>query len=438
MGQVPGPDVFEKNIAVLRERFPGVCSRVLNSRESLRVDVVSRRVSSLSINQLLIASCYEPRREASRQASLIPQDSREAWVYGLGSGALPRFLLARPNLSTLHVVLFNPAVAQAVFRFFDASDWLADPRVSLGFAVDETTLHAPFAANFPCLMLADEASSRLRDMVCLELSTPFIREKHSAHNAHLKQRLHDNEPYVRADGDVASLFGTRSGQTLVVAAAGPSLADQFGWMGAQRQRFALLAVNTALKPLVAAGLIPDAVVIIDEGEHLKAHFQGMDTEVLRSVPLVYFPRVHGEVLSLWPGPRLTAYPPHELYAEIRQQYPKGALFASGSVLHPAVDLAVRMGADRLILAGADLAYPRGQRYVAGSAVSGKNMAPTSEYWVLDGEGERVPTSASLRGYLRDLEGYIERHPGIRFVNSSRQGARIAGTSFLAEERDLAG
>ena len=88
-----------------------------------------------------------------------------------------------------------------MFRFFDASDWLADPRVSLGFAVDETTLHAPFAANFPCLMLADEASSRLRDMVCLELSTPFIREKHSAHNAHLKQRLHDNEPYVRADGD---------------------------------------------------------------------------------------------------------------------------------------------------------------------------------------------------------------------------------------------
>jgi len=50
-------------------------------------------------------------------------------------------------------------------------------------------------------------------------------------------------------------------------------------------------------------------------------------------------------------------------------------------------------------------------------------------WVLDGHGQRVRTQLNFRRYLGELERYIQAHPQVRFLNSSRAGAMIAGATF---------
>jgi hypothetical protein len=100
------------------------------------------------------------------------------------------------------------------------------------------------------------------------------------------------------------------------------------------------------------------------------------------------------------------------------------------VLHPAVDLACKLGAARVTLFGADFCLPGGLSHVPGAAL--ERAAPERRgrgVWVLNGAGERVPSLANLVGYLRDLERFIHAHPDVRFVNASRSGAQILGAGY---------
>ena len=274
---------------------------------------------------------------------------------------------------------------------------LADPRVELDL-VSESDIRVPFAAVPSCLQLADENSARLRDLVFLELATPFLHEKHSLENPAIEKRIERNTRFVAVDKDVASLFQAKRGTTIFVAAAGPSLSDNIEWLRSHRHGSPLVAVNSALKPLAQAGIYPDVVVVIDDDPKILSCFEGFDLSPSVGTSLVYFPRVPAEVLELWPGPRLAAYADHASYRQIASEYPKGKLFAAGSVLHSAVDLAVQMGAAEVVLLGADLACPDGRRYARGAGWD-EATVQTRSHWVLDGYGRRVDTTASLRGYL---------------------------------------
>jgi hypothetical protein len=215
----------------------------------------------------------------------------------------------------------------------------------------------------------------------------------------------------------------------VVAAAGPTLNDHYDWLQRERHRFTLIAVDAALQALVDAGIYPDVVFSIDVSlKGVLRFFQGFSLEPFRKSPLVYFPSIPAEVLSLWPGPRLTAYPDSDVYRELSKNYPKAILFSSGSVFHPAVDLAVRMGTDRIVLLGADFSFPDDLSHVKGSTAARKMSA--GSHWIENGKGEQIATLPNLRGYLRDLETYISLHPEIQFINGSKRGAHINGARYM--------
>jgi hypothetical protein len=151
--------------------------------------------------------------------------------------------------------------------------------------------------------------------------------------------------------------------------------------------------------------------------------------------LVYGPLVHRDVLAAWPGPRVAFYDGHARTERLEREHPKARLWCAGSVLHPAVDLAVRMGAARVVLLGADFAHLGGRSHAAGATWERPAPARGPRPWVLDGHGARVPSLPNLIGYLRDLERFVARHPHVRFVSASRDGARVAGARFLEEELD---
>lgn len=420
------------NGAIIQQRWPALFDSLIKAGEPREFFFsLHTPQSTLVINGIHLSSAYDQVSEAELQASLVPGGSRCAWIYGIGTGQVPCVLLRRQEMEKMVVVIMNPDVAVQSFRYFDHAEWLSDSRVELSLAENEKDVNYPFAAIPSCLQLACNSAARLRDLVFLELATPFIQSAHQAKNGETAHRIRENMSYIQSDGDVAELFGTRSGETIVVAAAGPTLVSHYPWFMEKKGNQILIAVDAALKPLVTAGIIPDVVVTIDaHREGVLPFFEGIDHALGASIQLVYFPIVHGDVLHLWPGRRLTAYSHSDVYKSVSQANPKGILFSSGSVLHSALDLAVKIGASKVILLGADFSFPDGKTHVAGSPVSREKQEGITHHWVLNGHGKRVATSANLRWYLRDLEKYIARYPHIHVINGSREGARIEGTSYL--------
>ena len=419
-----------ENQAILARRWPEVLDW-LESTPELRLEVVDDAPApALRVDGIQLASAWTPADEARMQGALVPAGTASATVYGLAQGNLPRLLLARPGLLSLRVVLLSRAAALAAFTYVELYDWLDDPRVELVIADEATELERPFAAAPASLRLADEQAWRLRDLVVQELATPYVRRHLDAQADQVASNIAANRPLLELDDDVARYFGTQVGKTVRVAAAGPTLSDHYARLA--EGDAPLIAVDAALRPLLDAGIVPDFVVSIEKLEWALQRLMGVSEEEVRDCALVYFPSSPHALLTSWPGPRITAYGASDAFAELREEAPRGVLWSSGSVVHPAIDLAVQMGAGRVELYGADFATPRGRSHVEGMSfvvdVATEPNTPT----VLDGHGEHVASMPNLVGYLRDLEAYVTRHPEVDFVNTSREGARIRGVRYPEE------
>ena len=412
------------DLEIISRRWPAVAQAMANA-----VDLAAHWDDTLPQGTLVVegihlSSGYDPDAEARLQASLIPADAAEAWVYGVGGGALPRQLLERRSLHRLHVVIMNTGVFRAALARFNHREWLGDPRVELELADASSQLHAPFSAVPSCLQLAGDEAAALRDRVQLELDSELINRRFEQEQT-APDALTDNLAALSGDGDVAELFDSQAGGTISVVAAGPTLDFQYGFLANPQP---IIAVDRCLALLVERGIVPRWVVSIDPHPNVAGYLD-IPEEIARRITLIYAPTIPSAAVTAWSGPRLAFYAEAPLFDEVREQCPKGNLFRSGSVIHPAVDLAVRMGARQVLLFGADFAFPYGKHHADGSLLP-RPPEEDERVWVHDWSGERVPTLNNLRGYLRDLEDYIKAHPETRFYSIGEAGARTEGSTLL--------
>jgi hypothetical protein len=138
------------------------------------------------------------------------------------------------------------------------------------------------------------------------------------------------------------------------------------------------------------------------------------------------------VLEAWQGTRYVGYSASPIYSQVRQQILRAELFVGGSVIHPAIDLAVKMGSTCITLFGADFAFPMNKTHAGWKDGDLGPQLGVARHWVLDGNGQRIKTQLNFRSYLCEVERYIAGHPQVRFFNSSRAGAMIVGTAFNSE------
>ena len=422
-------DVLTQNLRVIRERWPAVAARLEGEAiDGLVVEVVQGTEQTLRINDIQLTSRHGRLAEARLQAASLV-NACEVHLYGTGLGDLQRVLLEAPERQQLNVYVLNGAVFALVLQVLDHRDWLGDPRVSLAYAGDATEIALPFVALPSELVLADDQGAKIRDRLVSETHLSFNNSAFEASAPHLVARLQANEALLGADGDVAELFGNTPGASLYVVATGPSLEQHFDHLRDARaaaERPLLVCVDTAYRPLLEHGIVPDIVVSIDErinALHLPPAHSATTT-------LVYMPLLAPEVLSQWQGRRLACYSSSPVYSSIRQRLPKAQLHGGGSVIHPAVDLAVRMGAAQVTLFGADFAFPNNKTHAGwGDGDLGPQLTH-ARHWVLDGHGGRVRTQLNFRSYLTELERYIACHPQVAFFNTSRAGAFIAGTTYI--------
>lgn len=422
-------ECFEDNAQVIQRRWPSLYARLkTEDRLAVEVDLIEGRDSTLCVGGIQLTSRHGRLREARLQAASLPLDKPQLHVYGTGFGDLPAVLLERAGLEKLYVHILNGALFLLVLELIDQRQWLGDPRVQLLYAGDLSDIFTPFFALPAEMLLADDHSAKIRDRLVSEVHLSFNNRDFDPQSPVILQRLQDTLGLLLADDDVARLFGTCPGREVYVIATGPSLEGSFERLAAVRNqspRPLFICVDTAYKPLREHGIKPDLVVSIDQRISVL-HLPGDASE---DIALVYLPLSDPQMLNAWKGKRYGGYSASPIYATLREQHPRALLNVGGSVIHPAVDLAVKMGAQRITLFGADFAFPMNRTHTGWN--DGDLGPPVSQarYWVHDGHGQKVKTQLNFRGYLCELERYIARHPQVLFLNSSRAGAMIAGTQF---------
>ncbi|PMY66183.1 MULTISPECIES: motility associated factor glycosyltransferase family protein [Pseudomonas] len=423
---------FEGNAQAIQARWPRLLERLLaEDSAGLQADLVEGLGSTLSISGIQLTSRHDRTAEARIQAASLPADSPVIHLYGTGLGDLQQILLENPALQRLQVHILNGAVFALVLQLLDQQAWLNDPRVELGYAGDLTEIQLPFFALPSELVLADDYNAKIRDRLVSEVHLAFNNRDFVADSPEVAQRLQASAELVASDSDVAQLFGSQPGREIFVIATGPSLERHFERLReirAQARRPLFICVDTAYRPLLKQGIEPDIVVSIDH----RISSLHLPPEKSAAITLVYLPMVDPRILALWQGPRYVGYSASPIYTRMRGQLPKAQLYVGGSVIHPAVDLAVKMGAEQVTLFGADFAFPMNKTHAGWLDGELGPQLGAARHWVLDGHGQRVRTQLNFRSYLCELERFIAGHPRVRFYNSSRDGAMIAGTTYHPE------
>lgn len=424
-------EFFQANAEVLQRRWPALFERLVAEDSTVvPAQLVEGLGSTLSINGIQLTSRHDRLHEAQIQAASLP-DKAQLHVYGTGLGDLPTVLLERSGLQRLYVHILNGALFALVVQLLDQRQWLEDPRVELFYAGDHPDFFTPFFALPAEMLLADDFNAKVRDRLVSEVHLSFNNRDFDPQSTEIQQRLRECLPVLLADADVAQLFGTCVGREIYVIATGPTLEQHYQRLATIRQRAErplFICVDTAYRPLREHGIVPDLVVSIDQ----RISFRHLPFEESDGIPLVYLPMSDPSVLKAWKGKRYGGYSASPIYANLREQHPRAQLHVGGSVIHPAVDLAVKMGATGITLFGADFAFPMNKTHAGWNDGDLGPSVNQARHWVRDGHGQRVSTQLNFRGYLCVLERYIAAHPQVEFLNSSRSGALIAGTGFNPE------
>ncbi len=239
------------------------------------------------------------------------------------------------------------------------------------------------------LVLADDFNAKIRDRLISETHLAFNNREFHPEAPQIIERLQATFGLVQADRDVTELFNSLDGREAFVIATGPSLEQHFETLRGlndQPGRPLLVCVDTAYRPLINHGIRPDIVVSIDQ----RISTQHLPSQNTGAISLVYMPMADPVMLRAWQGPRYCAYSSSPIYGSLRQQSRRGELHVGGSVIHPAVDLAVKMGAAHITLFGADFAFPNDKTHAGwGMATSGRNWArQNTGCWMVMASGSR--------------------------------------------------
>lgn len=351
--------------------------------------VVGRRSDG---REVLLHSVRDPRGEAVRQVSRWAAERGEratglAVAVGIGGGwhlqALAEWL---PDGAVLAVVEPDAAAAAAVLghvdwpelesggvavRFVVGGDtdglWESlRPLVSawaqrgIGFFVHPGSLRRDRERYERCLdLLKRYATIAVRSLVTRGV---FCRLWVANTVANLR--------WLTRTGDVGALWGRFAGMEAIVTAAGPSLKASLPAIAQRRPGRLVIAVGTAVKTLLQAGIRPDLVVVIDGREETCGQFEEIDPERLAASWLVSPTTIQPLIVDRFRGRHFLfrCEANRDLNAWLAQfGVAPAVLDTAETVALPAMQLGARLGCTRLFVFGLDLCVgPAGREYVEGS------------------------------------------------------------------------
>lgn len=365
-----------------------------------------------------LASRFDPMAEASRLVEKVDLDKTGCVVVlGFGVGHHVARLREHVGPRTL-LVVFEPDVAllRAVFERIDHSAWIAGGLVLFATEAGDRAGLTGRLEGFGGVLtqgtqIMTHPASRARhkeafgvfSKVFAEILAYFRTTVATAlvNSARTCRNLVNNLGYYVAGSTVAELHGAAKGYAAVCVAAGPSLVRNVDLLRDPevRSRFVVIAVQTALRPLLDRGIRPDFVTALDYSPICTRFYE--DLPDLPDVTLVAEPKAHPRILEVYPGPVrvLSSDFNDSLIGDMARPIPK--MTAGTTVAHLSFYLAQYLGCDPIVMLGQDLGFSDGLYYAPGTAVQRVWSSELSQFNSIEMmEWQRI---VRMRGNLKRVE-----------------------------------
>ncbi len=219
----------------------------------------------------------------------------------------------------------------------------------------------------------------------------------------------------------------------ILVSAGPSLNKNVHELKKAKNKAFIVAVDTAIKPLIRAGIKPDVFLTIDA----RKPFALVDIEGAETIPVIAPTCACAAIIENQKGKKIfynDGYGiPFHIYSMNGKVLPD--VSSGGSVACSAFSMLYKMGFRTIILVGQDLAYSDNKSHADGTfqekmpEENTKNMIKVKGNYV-----DEVPTRRDFRVFLEWFNMYIKgakEHRDIRVINATEGGAFIEGTELWA-------
>lgn len=225
----------------------------------------------------------------------------------------------------------------------------------------------------------------------------------------------------------------------IIVAAGPSLNKNIEDLKAAKNKACIIATDTALKPLLNKGIMPDFIVIVDA----KKPRMLFEHTLFSEIPMVLTFVVSKDPVNMHKGKKIFAWEgtvyERELFMAAKENsaHPENIdivpLPTGGSVATTAYSFAKLLGSKTIILVGQDLAFTGNKTHADGTfkekmdeidIKSGKYIEVEDIY------GNMIYTRYDYKTYLDWFNEEIPTSKDIKVIDATEGGAKITGTEIL--------
>jgi hypothetical protein len=462
--------LLERNLSLLARKQPelaGILSsvqlsqaRLDRSRNGLPIVYCARP----STDSIALHSRYDPLREARQALKEYDLSASNYFTFlGFGLGYLADALLEQvpPEEARVFIVESNLEILRAAMEARDLSRLLSLPHIHFAWPISSRSLADQWRSFFdpvaarqslniphaPSLILAPDlfksAAETLRSVtlqVFTDINTlvgkaPVFLENFVA-----------NFALARKSPGITDCAGRFRKTPAVLVSAGPSLDRNISHLKNYADRVLVISADTALKPLLAAGIEPHFVLSADPAYVNYLHLK--DAPVDRCL-LVAESTAYPDTLKMFDRRTFICQFKNSSLQELSEVLgPKGTLRAWGSVATMCLDFAMHLQCNPIIFIGQDLAFSEGRTYCTGlhwerewfqgisnpdgwkkrwAEICERNLCvPATDIF-----GQPVNSTEKLVSYWNWIQAEILNHPSTQFINATEGGILNAPAEIMS-------
>lgn len=219
---------------------------------------------------------------------------------------------------------------------------------------------------------------------------------------------------------VSSLDGRCAGFRGLVVSSAPSIEKHMAQILANRDRFVIIAVDSALPVLERHGITPELCVSIDPQQRIREHLLGHAGKRTSHVFSIVSPpeavKKYGGFISL------NSHPVSQVIENIYPGMTGSIDSSTGSVAGDALSLALLCGFESIAMAGFDFSFSHNNIYARGTAYQ-------QRYALMFNTRLRTPETFNAEYIFRASRGFVVSG---RYTRRSFTGYRDSLSRFIAE------